>query len=794
MKKTTCFHCGNETHKLNRIVFDEKEFCCRGCQTVYEIFKDNDLTLYYDFASAPGDTPKLNGALYDFLDQPDLADKFLDFKEDNMAIAQFYIPHIHCSSCIWILENLNKLEGGVYRSLVHFSEKKLNITFDPNRLSLKDVAQLLDSIGYAPYISLENYEAKSESIDRSLIYKIGFAFFSFGNVMLLSFPEYFNIEDYWIMEYRSFFRWLILLLSLPVFFYSASPYHKAAWNGIKNKNYTIDIPMSLGIIVMFVRSVYDIVFGHGQGFFDSMCMLVFFMLLGKLFQQRTYTFLSFERDYKSYFPIAVTQLDEHKEETPIPVYDIKVGDRLLIRNEELIPVDSILISERAFIDYSFVTGEAVPIEKKSGDKLFAGGKQMGELIEIETLKPVSQSYLTQLWSMDVFQKKVSLKFKTITDTISHYFTPSLLAFSVIALAYWLWIDVQIAFNVFTAILIVACPCALALSAPFTLGNVIRFMGREQMYLKNTTVVEQLAQVDTVVFDKTGTLTSNASTAIQFQGEPLTREEQMGIRSLVRGSNHPLSRRLYGFLPAIEVRGVEEFKEWSGKGLSGIISGVSYQIGSADFLDLVEGEPILDSVVHISIGGLYKGYYRFKSEYRPGMQKLFQDLNKVGYQLVVLSGDHDGERNWLESQLPKATQLVFNQKPEDKLRFIADLQEKGRNVMMVGDGLNDAGALVQSNVGVSISENVNVFTPASDAILDATKFEKLNGFLQYSKNAVKTIKRSYVLALTYNVVGLTFAVTNHLSPLAAAILMPISTITIISFVTIFSSFYAKRDIR
>ncbi|MFY8009099.1 MAG: heavy metal translocating P-type ATPase, partial [Flavobacterium sp.] len=384
-----------------------------------------------------------------------------------------YIPHIHCSSCIWILENLQRLQPGIIASQVNFPNKKVRITYHPEKTNLKEIVELLCAIGYEPYISLENYTEGKKIVDRTLIYKLGVAFFCFGNIMLLSFPEYFEVGEFWIEQYKGFFRWLIFALSLPAFIYSASGYYVAAWKSMKQGLLNIEIPIALGIVVMFIRSTVDIVFDFGQGFFDSMCGLIFFMLLGKLFQQKTYDFLSFERDYKSYFPIAITKVLPDGSEEAVQVYDIKKGDRLLIRNQELIPVDGILISEKASIDYSFVTGEAVPIEKKSGDKIFAGGKQLGKVIEMEVLFSVSQSYLTQLWSNDVFQKRVAQKHKSITDKISHYFTPALLLLSVVSFAYWVFIDVSTAFNVFTAILIVACPCALALTAPFTLGNVLR---------------------------------------------------------------------------------------------------------------------------------------------------------------------------------------------------------------------------------------------------------------------------------------------------------------------------------
>ncbi|UVD78630.1 heavy metal translocating P-type ATPase metal-binding domain-containing protein [Myroides albus] len=793
MGKKGCYHCGNEVTTFNRIDFDGKEFCCNGCKTVYEIFSENDLNCYYDMQQSPGATPEEANGKYDFLDKTEIISKLLEFDEGETSIVSLYIPHIHCSSCIWILENLNKLNQGVYRVLVNFPEKKATITFNKQKTTLKEIVLLLNKIGYEPYISLKNYDDKPQNVDRSLIYKIGIAFFAFGNVMMLSFPEYFNIDDVWMRQYKDFFRWLILIISLPVFFYSASPYHIAAWKGIKSKNYTIDIPMALGIIVMFIRSTVDIVFDLGPGFFDSMTMLVFFMLLGKLFQQRTYNFLSFERDYKSYFPIAITKLGSDNVEEPIQIYDVEKGDRLLIRNQELLPVDSILISESAFIDYSFVTGEAVPVEKKSGDKLFAGGKQVGDVIEVEVVNSVSQSYLTQLWSNDVFQKKVDMKYKTITDTISHYFTPVLLTISILGFVGWSIVDLNSAFNVFTAILIVACPCALALTAPFTLGNAIRILGRKKFYLKNVTVVEQMAKVNTVVFDKTGTITTNATSTIQYVGSDLTREEQSDIRNIIRGSNHPLSRKLYSFLKTKVIAKPERFEEIPGLGLNGTINSKNYLIGSPKLVGIHDDKVINETAVHIQVDGKYKGKFIFANHYREGVIDLFESLDKSGYKLVILSGDNDGEAVVLRELLPESTVLAFNQKPEEKLEYVKSLQEEGGNVMMVGDGLNDAGALAQSNVGVSISENVNVFTPASDAILDAHMFSYLDNFLKYSINSVKIIKLSYILALTYNVIGITVCLFNKMSPLVAAIIMPASTISIISFVTIMTNYFARKNL-
>ncbi len=792
MGNKNCFHCGKEFTAKEEIQFDEKSFCCIGCKTVYEIFSQNDLTCYYDFQSAPGATPQEIKGKYDFLNDENIQSKLLEFQETGIYIVSLYIPHIHCSSCIWILENLQKLQKGISTSQVNFTQKKVRITYNPEQTNLKDIVYLLSSIGYEPYISLENYETDTKQIDRSLIYKLGIAFFCFGNIMLLSFPEYFEVDEFWINKYRNFFRTLIFFLSLPSFLYSASGYYISAYKSIKSKMLNIDIPIALGIIVMFIRSVIDITFDYGQGFFDSLTGLVFFMLLGKLFQQKTYDFLSFERDFKSYFPIAVTKINQNGEEEPCQIYDVEKGDRLIIRNQELIPVDGILISPKTTLDYSFVTGEAIPIEKKSGDKVFAGGKQMGGIIEMEVLFSVSQSYLTQLWSNDVFQKKIDQKHKSITDKVSQYFTPALLFLAFGSLVFWLFINAYLAFNVFTAVLIVACPCALALTAPFTLGNVLRIMGNKKMYLKNAQIIEQMAKVDTIVFDKTGTITSSLKSNIEYTGKVLSDSEFAKIKTIVRNSNHPLSRKLYDFLPQTQLVEITNYEEIVGKGMLANINDISYKIGSLSLMNQLDSfEPDKNTKVHIEINSDYKGYFVFNHQYREGLNALFYQLDKNSYKTVVLSGDNDGEKDYLQSVLPQNTTLVFHQKPEQKLDYIQKLQKEGKNVMMIGDGLNDAGALAQSNIGIAISENVNVFSPACDGIMDASQFQNLFNYIQYAKNAMKTIYISFGLSLLYNSVGLAFALTGKLSPLFAAIIMPMSAITIVSFVTILSKFYGNK---
>ena len=787
MEKECCYHCGDTSSIY--VKFDEKDFCCNGCKTVYEILNQSELTKYYDLQNAPGKSPELLQGKYDYLDTTEIINSLIEFDDETIQIVNLYIPHIHCSSCIWVLENLNKLNANIVASQVNFPKKSVRITYNVEDVSLKKIVELLSSIGYEPYISLDDAKKKKSKIDYSLLFKLVTAGFAFGNVMFLSFPEYFELNGFWLDQYKPFFHQIMLVFSLPVVFYAAQDYFISAYKGLKYKILNIDVPIALGILVLFVRSIYDITTHTGQGFLDSLCGLVFFLLLGKFFQQKTYSFLSFERDYKSYFPIAVTKINGI-EETSISVHEIKKGDRLLVRNQELIPVDAILIKGEARIDYSFVTGEAKPIKKISGDKLFAGGKQTEGLLEVEATKSISQSYLTQLWSNDVFKVNKQDQLESLTDRISKYFTIIILSITFLTGLYWYLVDSSVIINAVSAVLIVACPCALALSAPFTLGNVLRILGKKKVYLKNAEVIESLAKISTVVFDKTGTLTQSQESIIEYEGEALSDIDLTAIKSVLRISNHPLSRMLYEYLGVLRSVDVKDFKETTGKGITGKVADRNIKLGSASFLG-THVSSVNETIVYVSINDQLLGKYSFKNKYREGVLPVFESLTKQ-HKLVVLSGDNEGEREYLKDLLPKQTQLLFQQKPEDKLEYIRSLQKQGEQVLMVGDGLNDSGALAQSDVGIVIAENVNVFSPACDAILDATKFNEIPSILRVGKSARKLIIASFVLSFLYNIVGLSYAVTGNLSPIVAAILMPLSSISVVVFVTVVSNIITRNN--
>ena len=792
MSENTCYHCGLDCGK-NPVYFNDKCFCCNGCKTVYEILNQNELSCYYDLEQTPGNIPKEIQGKFDYLKDPEIEKKLLEFTDGSTSVVEFYIPAIHCSACIWVLENLEKLNPSIVNSLVNFPNKTVRINFRSQETNLQEIVELLTSIAYEPYISLEDAERNTKKVDKTLITQLGVAAFGFGNIMILAFPEYFESNEYWLESYKFLFRSMMLILSIPVVVYSAKDYFITAFKGLANKIISVDIPIALGITVLFIRSVYEVLMDIGPGYFDSLTGLIFFLLIGKFFQQKTYNFLSFERDYRSYFPIAVTKIKVDKEES-VQIQDVKEGDRLLIRNEELIPVDAILIHGEGYIDYSFVTGESAPVLKENGEKVFAGGKQMGGAIEIDVINKISESYLTELWSNDIFNKDEKEKdIKSMTDTISKYFTIVILSIAIIASAFWVPKGFGIAAEVFTAVLIIACPCALALSAPFAMGNMLRIFGYKKFYLKNDAIIEKLNKIDHIVFDKTGTITTTQETEMEFEGNKLSENELRAVKSVIRSSNHPLSRALNEHIKVSPFQEpIINYKEIAGKGIEGQVKEYFIQVGSAKMVGEVNTKNESKSIIYIKINDDIKGFYKNKNIYRKNVEIVFKELAKH-YKMSLISGDHEGEANKLKKILPVGTALLFNKSPQDKLDYVKKLQNEGKHILMVGDGLNDAGALAQSHVGIAISEDVNVFSPACDGILDAKLFNKLPHFLKLSRQTVNIIKWSFVFSFLYNIIGMYFAVTAQLTPLLAAILMPLSSISIVVFVSIMTNIigYKKK---
>ena len=792
--ETLCYHCGLPCI-TDSITTGDKVFCCEGCKMVYEIINDNGLCNYYNLQSHPGlsQVKTIRSDKYTYLDNEDIAKQLYQFTDGDHTIVTFYIPGVHCTSCMWLLEHLNRVDKGISESRLNFSTKEVTIHFSRKKISIRKITELLATIGYEPYISLDEADkGQAKNYNKQRIFKLGVAGFCFGNIMMLSFPEYLSHRTGIEKQYVDLFRYLNLLLAMPVFFYSASEFFVTAWKGLKQKTLNIDAPIALAIIITFVRSVYEITGNIGGGYLDSMSGIVFFMLVGRVVQERTYKSLSFTRDYKSYFPIAVNVVTASGIFSK-RLQDLKEKDIVQLHNDEIIPADSVVLNGKACIDYSFVTGESEPVEVKQAEMVYAGGKQKGEQLTIQIVKPVAGSYLTSLWNHYAFTNNKPEKNdkKSVIHTLSKYFTIILFGLAIITAIYWYYIDPSKIINSVSAMLIVACPCALLLSATFTNGNIMRIFSRNGLYLRDASVIEQLGDINQVVFDKTGTITQSADGDFFCTGHQLTQWEKDLLYTVSIPSKHPNSKALAKWLGRRAQVTITDWEEIPGKGLSACAGVTNILVGSAGFTGVEEWKAKEEkATLYVRINDKLTAFH-LVSVFRDSIPKMIPALNK-DYKLAVLSGDNDKQTGILRELFGGESELLFEQKPIDKLRYIESQQGSGAHVMMIGDGLNDAGALQQSNVGVTLADDINNFTPSCDAILDAKRFSLLPAILKLARDSQAIIKFSFVISIVYNVIGLYFAMQGMLKPMSAAILMPCSTISIVIITSGVSSLIAWRS--
>ena len=791
----SCYHCG-ENCNSETVHVGEKLFCCNGCKTVYEILNANDMCSYYSMNQQPGINVKntVRKDKFQFLDNPEIIEKLIQFSDNKKTQLTLYLPQIHCSSCLWLLENLHILNDGIINTNVNFAQKEIFIVFDNQKITLRNVVETLTQLGYEPHLSLNDVSTKSLlKIDRTRWYKIGVAGFAFGNIMMISFADYLAKTNAIEPKIAMFFKGFSILLALPVLFYSASEFFASAWSGIKNKILNVDFPVALALVICFSRSIFEIVNGTGYGYLDSMSGIVFFMLIGRWLQNRTYQTISFDRDYKSFFPIALNIITNgiviSKE-----IVDVEKNDEIQIHHAELIPVDAILSKGIAKIDYSFVSGESEPVTVQIGEIIYAGGKQLEGMIELIVLKEVSQSYLTNLWNSPIFSKKQEVK-KSIYDSIAKYFTYLVIVIAVVAGLYWnVNGSTKLMWNAFTTVLIVACPCALLLSQSYTQGNILRIFGLNKFYLRSADIIDKLAEINHIVLDKTGTLTQTQQSNVRYAGKILNEETKKNIASLLNQSSHPASKAVFNFLNEKNIFTVQHFKEIFGSGIEGWINESYIKIGSPEFVTGSSSEISKGTKVVVKIDNEIIGEFTINNKYRFGVTKLLQTLKKQ-YTLSLISGDNDSEIHQIEELIGKESGIYFNQSPQQKLSYIQELQDMHHlQVLMVGDGLNDAGALKQSDVGIAVADSGNSFTPSSDGIIEGATLQKLNKFLLFAKASKKIIFATFAVSVLYNIIGLYYAVQGNLSPVVAAILMPLSSITIILLTFGLSELIGKKYLK
>lgn len=807
-----CKHCLQPCTQ-DSVSDDNGTFCCSGCQAVYNLINSHGLCDYYsmeEVASRPSLKLQSGGKDYQWLNHEEVVQELGIITQGGVSNIEFHCPSIHCASCLYLLDNLHKFNSAIIKSQAVFNNRKVSVWFSPELINVSELAQILAGLGYPPvFESAEDAAGNKNKVNREasnrLLIRLGIAGFAAGNTMMLSFPAYFGIDSEVFYRYQWVFPVLNILLAGFSVGYSAGDWFVRSVRDLRNRKLSVDVPIAMAIGVLFLRSIADVALQAGPGFFDSLCGLIFLLLIGQWLQTRYYEGLEFEHSFSSFFPLMATII-EGSDERQILIKNLKAGHRIRLKAHELVPADAMVVfAEHALADQSFITGESRPGVLKPGDKVFSGTRLLTGKLELEVLKAANQSWLNRLWNQASEAGTAKTEPTLFEKLFVKYFTAITFVVAFSALGYWLFNgEKTTAFNAFTAVLMVACPCAVTLAMPFSFNRALNHLAKSGFYARNATVVEKLAHINHWVFDKTGTLTQPFSDhkaeniwqpAPQAQPIPAAELYAVVNKAAELGA-HPLLWELVRVFPKLanptqNLLQVVEFEEIAGKGIKLKIQGRgTFHIGSAAFAFANRYVETSGSRVAISLNGEYLGSFILGHTLRSGAKNVLQTLEG---DKTILTGDNEaGTKLFQKPDMQDLNlNIRFNQSPEAKRDFIGRLNEQGQSVMMIGDGLNDSPAMKSAGVSLALIDRENGFSPAADCITKATNLRHLPEWVKFSKETLSMVKIALGLSVVYNFIGVGLAAYGELSPLFAAIFMPLSSLSVVALGVVLTDIKASK---
>ncbi len=808
-----CFHCGLPVTDGNRIDFpihDKTEsFCCQACAQVCQIINDAGLERFYEYApeERQWDTPSSAPEDVEIFDHFEVQRDFVLQLPDNSLQAQLLIEGIHCPACIWLIEHTLKKMNGVIAAEVNYTKHRLKLNWNPDVLKLSDIIRRMGHIGYRALPFEEDEELKRAKVQRQdLMFRMVFAGFVVANVMTaavcLYAGDFFGITDKW----RSFFKWYSLAFTTTSIIYSARVFFTSALRALKVRHLNMDVPISIGITVSFTASIWATLNGNGHVYYDSISMFIFLILIGRYleFAARESSGSS-TRHLLALLPRSARLLaEDRQEEKLVPLRMIKNGDILRIKPGDKVPVDGIVIAGESRIDESMLSGESLPVHKGINSKVVGGTMNMNGVLTIEATDVGHRSVLSQIVDMVETAQNTRVRVQSIADRIVPWFVAIILSLAALTFAYWLWqSDSSMAVMAAVSVLIITCPCALGLATPMSVAVGAGLGGKLGTLIKKGSALEQLTSVDHILFDKTGTLTSGhirVHHVVCLQGS----QSELFAQALLLESHseHPLAQALVTYLAEKDCQfsdfTLASFKNIPGRGIEGVLvkraREITLHIGSLGWVEqcdvhipsAIQQQMDECEVQGLTIAAIFSseellGWFALGDELRPEARSVVRDLQQQGIEVSILSGDRKAVVEAIAIQLGSAgqppIQLMAEVLPGDKTQRIQSLQQQGVKVCMIGDGVNDAPALTQADVGMAVAHATDISAHAADVVL-LGGLEKVRMAIELSTQTMRTIKQNLALSLGYNILVIPLAVSGLVHPLLAAIAMPASSLLVI----------------
>jgi P-type Cu2+ transporter len=804
-----CAHCGLPVPRGLIEVGRGEQFCCHGCEAVYRVIHQMGLDSYYRLKQRRGGTQqpaKTTGAGYAAFDHEAFVTRCCEDRPDGLRCTAFYLEGVHCAACLWLVEKLPGVVPGVVESRLNMHKSMVRLTWDPKRVDLSKIAAALDSLGYPPHPARDvAVGAVVTRENRRELVRIGVAGAAVGNAMILAiclYAGYFTgIED----QYRTLFRWVGMGIALVALIWPGSVFFRGAWSAIRTRTPHMDLPIAIGLAAGGVAGVVNTVRGDGEVYFDSLTVLVFLLLVGRAIQRRQQRRAADAVEQLFRLTPVSARLVSGEVVTEVPIEALEQGDTVELMAGESVPVDGEVVRGSSEVDESLLTGESCPICVAVGDPVHAGSVNLSSMLRVRVRETGERTRVGALMSLVEESTRDKAPVAQAADRLAGWFVGVVLAVAAATFAFWLWLDPGRAADHTVALLIVACPCALGLATPLTLAVAIGRAARRGVLIKGGAALERMARCGTILLDKTGTVTLGKTSLVRWFGDD-------GVKALAAAveahSSHRIARAMCESLGAPDDGDdVADVLQSGAGGISARVNGQSVLIGSSEYVDQgvdrvpdwaadaigqIAGEGL--TPVLIAVEGEVLAVAGFGDALRPDARQAVDALGRMGWRMGMVSGDHNEVVDRAAKELGLSPDDTHGGvMPEQKVELVHRYSKLGP-VVMVGDGVNDAAALAAATVGIAVHGGAEASLAAADIYLSRPGLTPIIGLIKASRQVIGGIRRGLGVSLAYNAVGVSLAAMGLINPLVAAVLMPISSLTVLALAVSNRAFMGEGDER
>lgn len=799
---SSCYHCGlplSEHNSFSAQINDQlRHFCCFGCQSVCEAIYNAGLQGFYQRTPegsllAPPPEPPSDLSLYDIDEvQAEYITELGDLRNIHLLV-----EGIHCAACVWLIERSLTSLGGVLSARVNLSGRRLHLRWDNRRTSLSRVLQSLAEIGYraVPY-DPDAAEGALKKQNRALLFRMAFAGFAMMNLLWISIALYSGADK---GEFRSLFYWVGFSLATPTLFYSGWPFLKGAWTGLRQLRLGMDLPIAIGATATWAYSVYITLnpTATGEVYYDTVVNFLFVILVGRHLESLSKRHAVAATQRLLDLQPRVASVLRDGEEKIVPVRSIKIAEQVLIKPGASIAVDGCVVEGQSSVDESMLSGESQPLKKQVGDLVCAGTINMQGALTVEVSGTLRNTALGRIISLVEEAQSSKAPIQCMADRIVPWFVAATLFLATLTFILWYQNDFERALMAATSVLIITCPCAFGLATPMAIAVASGLGARNGILVKNGEALETLSSITHFVFDKTGTLTEGRMSISRIVSTERGEEDKLinAVAVLESRSEHSIARAI---IYEAEKRGLKQdyarlnnFHNEPGYGVSGEFDGAILACGTQTYLQKLSVR--LDSkliaqaqkyeaqgktCVHVAKAGVHVAMIVIADSLRTQAKPLIRALRRQGMKLTLLTGDRQAVADAIADELG-GMQVIAEVLPEDKDAAIQALQTQGERVAMVGDGINDAPALIRADVGMAVGSGTDVSVESADIILIQDDLEKINLAVKLSRRTLKTIRQNIGISFTYNLIMVPLAMMTFITPLVAAISMPISSLLVIA---------------